>query len=92
MTVLLTPELEALIQAKIESGAYQDASEVIGEALRLRDEWDALQQLRAALAPGLAQLDRGEGRPSTPEVRAEIRRAAIEKARLGLTAKADVVP
>jgi antitoxin ParD1/3/4 len=92
VTILLTPELEALIQAKIESGTYQDASEVIEAALRLLDDWDRLQRLRAALAPGLAQLERGEGRTYTSEVRAEIHRVAIEKARLGLTVKADVVP
>ena len=92
MTVVLTPEQEALVRAKIEAGAYQDEGEVVGEALRLLNEWDRLQHLRAALAPGLAQLERGEGRPYTPEVRAEIRRAASEKARLGLTTKADVVP
>ena len=37
MHVSLTPELEARIRAKVESGLYNNASEVIREALRFMD-------------------------------------------------------
>jgi antitoxin ParD1/3/4 len=40
LNVSLTPELTALIAAKVESGRYRSASEVIRAALRLLDEQD----------------------------------------------------
>jgi antitoxin ParD1/3/4 len=35
MTVSLTPELEKFVSAKVGSGRYNSASEVVREALRL---------------------------------------------------------
>jgi antitoxin ParD1/3/4 len=46
MNVSLTPELEELVRAKVESGRYLSASEVMREALRLLEERDKLQELR----------------------------------------------
>jgi len=68
MNVSLTPELEALVAQKVESGRYTSASEVIREALRLLEEQDQIRQKRLAevgrkIDKGLAQLDRGEGIP-----------------------------
>jgi len=62
MNISLTPELEKLVQAKVESGLYNNASEVIREALRdsLRREGDN-DWLRAQAAIGYAQLEAGEG-------------------------------
>lgn len=40
MDVTLTPELERLINSKVESGGCPSATEVIGEALRLLEERD----------------------------------------------------
>ena len=67
MHVSLTPELEARIKAKVESGLYNNASEVIREALRFMDaheEWvkeikTAL--LRKQLKTGTDQIDDGKG-------------------------------
>jgi antitoxin ParD1/3/4 len=42
MNVDLTPELEALVQGKIESGRYNSASEVVREALRLLEQRDEI--------------------------------------------------
>jgi antitoxin ParD1/3/4 len=63
MNVSLTPELIKIVKAKVKSGLYGNASEVIREALRRMDEqetddglppgWTA-EGLRKALAPGLA--------------------------------------
>ena len=50
MNVNLTPQLEAMVRRKVESGLYNNASEVGREALRLMEERDSLQRLRAALA------------------------------------------
>lgn len=65
MTVHLTPELERLIQDKLDSGRYASASEIVRVALRLLEEHDRLQQvwakdMREKIAEGLDQLNQGE--------------------------------
>lgn len=63
MNVSLTPELEQLVNEKVESGLYQTASEVVREALRLLKERDhAREQLRADVQDGFDALARREGR------------------------------
>jgi antitoxin ParD1/3/4 len=67
MHVSLTPELESRVKAKVESGLYNNASEVIREALRfmeIHEDWIheiKLARLREQLKEGIDQLDRGEG-------------------------------
>ena len=53
MNVSLTPELEAMIRQQVDSGRYNNASEVVREALRLLDEHQRVQHLRSLLAVGL---------------------------------------
>jgi antitoxin ParD1/3/4 len=62
MNVSLTPELEKLVDAKVSSGMYQTASEVIREALRLLRERDERkrEELRRMIQVGIDQLERGE--------------------------------
>src|SRR5437016_3781015 len=65
MDVSLTPELERLVAERVQSGRYSSPGEVIGEALRLLQERDELQQarleeLRREIAEGVQQADRGE--------------------------------
>ena len=40
MNVSLTPELEEFVSAKVSSGRYNSASEVVREALRLLEDHD----------------------------------------------------
>jgi len=56
--------LEKLVQAKVESGLYNNASEVIREALRdsLRREGEN-DWLKTQAAIGYAQLEAGEAIP-----------------------------
>ena len=66
MNFHLTPELEQLVHAKVESGRYNSASEVVREALRLMEQRDELraiqlQQLRARMDRSLAESARGQG-------------------------------
>ena len=67
MHVSLTPELESRVKAKVETGLYNNASEVIREALRFMDtheDWIheiKLARLREQLKAGAEQLDRGDG-------------------------------
>ncbi|NEP82893.1 MAG: type II toxin-antitoxin system ParD family antitoxin [Okeania sp. SIO3B3] len=66
MNIILKPEQEKLIQAKVNSGKYTTIDEVIAEALKLLDERDKhyqnwIEDTRRKVAVGLAKLDRGEG-------------------------------
>lgn len=59
MNVNLTPQLEELVRAKVASGMYTSASEVVREALRCMDEQDRvraakLEQLRDDVRQGLS--------------------------------------
>lgn len=65
LNVSLTPELEKFVQAKVASGRYQTASEVIREGLRLLEEREqtreiASKELRAKILRGSKQADCGE--------------------------------
>ena len=46
MNVNLTPQLEEMVRAKVSSGMYTSASEVVREALRLMQEQDRLRQAK----------------------------------------------
>ena len=65
MNVSLTRELDKFVAAKIASGRYTSASEVVREALRLLEEQDRtramrLEEFNRELKNRLDSLDRGE--------------------------------
>ncbi len=61
MNVSLTPELEKAVKEKVDSGLYNNASEVIREALRLSLKQEAENDwLKREAAIGYAQLEAGE--------------------------------
>ena len=61
MNVSLTPELEKAVKEKVDSGLYNNASEVIREALRLSLKQEAENDwLKREAAIGYAQLETGE--------------------------------
>jgi antitoxin ParD1/3/4 len=61
VNVSLTPELEQLVNAKVNSGLYQTASEVVREALRLlRQRDEGLEALRRDVRAGFKAAERGE--------------------------------
>lgn len=64
VSVPLAPELGELIEAKVATGRYASASEVVREALRLLEgadqrEADGLRRLREAWGEGVASGDAG---------------------------------
>jgi len=61
MNISLTPELESAVKAKVASGLYNNASEIVREALResLRRE-NENQWLQREAAIGFAQIEAGE--------------------------------
>ena len=83
MNVTLDPDLETMIRRKIELGLYDDAGEVVREALTLLEERDRLAVLRAELEVGFEQLARGEGEIWTPDVMKRLEQEADEDERLG---------
>ena len=73
MNISLTPELEKLVNDKVQSGLYSSAREVIREVLRLLQERDQLKSgelelVRAKIRRGIEQLDRGDGVPASVAV------------------------
>jgi len=62
------PEIEALIQQRISSGAFESVEDVLFDALEIQSEREVWFQenkgaINAKIERGLAQLDRGEGIP-----------------------------
>ncbi|PHM09976.1 type II toxin-antitoxin system ParD family antitoxin [Nostoc sp. 'Peltigera malacea cyanobiont' DB3992] len=86
MNVSLTPELEQLVKDKVNSGRYHSVSQVMGEALRLLDERDRVQEqrlaeLKAKIQVGIEELERGEGIDGEEvfaEIEEDIRRAQAQ--------------
>ncbi len=92
MIVELTPQLEAVIREKVDSGRYANAFEVIEDALLLMENRDKVERLRAAIAVGLEQLERGEVIPWTADSMDRLIQEANEEDRQGLPISADVLP
>jgi antitoxin ParD1/3/4 len=87
----LSPEIEQYLQNKVGTGYYSNASEVVRDAIRrMRDEDEKLAALRAAVAVGDEQLDRGEGETYTPERLEQITAKALANAGKGTEVSADV--
>jgi antitoxin ParD1/3/4 len=65
VNISITPELDAFLQDRVNSGRYQTTSEVVREALRLLERQEqerdaALYQLKAKLERGAGQAEDGE--------------------------------
>ena len=86
--VVLTQNQEQLVQSLVESGRYQNASEVIRDGLRLiarREAEDAarLEALRVAADSGLAAIEGGAyreflGRQSLQRYLSEISQGIVQ--------------
>ena len=62
MNVTLTPELEQLVQSKVQTGHYQSANDVMGEALRLLEKRDrAKEEIREKIEVAWESLRQGKG-------------------------------
>ena len=84
MNVNLTPQLEELVRAKVASGLYTSASEVVREALRLMEEQDRLRaakldQLRADVRKGLDSGPSATWDAAAVKTEAQARRARKAK-------------
>jgi antitoxin ParD1/3/4 len=75
MHVSLTPKLEEMVREKVESGLYNNASEVVRDALRLMATQDELYQLklerlREAISAG--RIDVASGRVTSLDTDADV--------------------
>lgn len=60
MNVSLTPELERFVEGKVDSGLYNNASEVVREGLRLLKEHDEIRmKWREQIERGWLQAQAG---------------------------------
>ncbi len=92
MNANLTPRLEAMVRQRVETGLFNNASEVVREAPRLSGEKRRLNGLKSAIAVGEAPYARGETIPFTPELVEEMKRDAVRMAEAGEQPDPDVCP
>ena len=85
MNVSLTPELEQYVDAKVESGLYNNASEVVREGLRLLKEQDEVRlRWREQIERGWQEAQAGrlvDGDEAFRRIDARIKKAAVRKRR-----------
>ena len=74
MNVSLTPKLESFVKAKVKTGDYNNASEVIREALRVLQERET--ERKAQLAALRKLIREGEQGPFVPWDPEDIKAAA----------------
>jgi putative addiction module CopG family antidote len=92
MSIQLTPEAEALVKELIDLGNYDDPDTVVEEALRALLERKQFARLKAAIAVGMEQYERGEMISWTPDMLDRLKRESEEHVRLGKPFKNEVIP
>jgi putative addiction module CopG family antidote len=92
MNVTLTPQAEEVIKRFVESGRYGDASAVVEEALLALEEYERSAALRAVIAVGEADFERGDFALYTPDLVAQMERNADRKLAVGHEPNPDVCP
>ena len=84
MNVSLTPELEKFVGDKVESGLYNNASEVIRESLRLLKEHDEIRvKWREQIERGWLDAQTGrvvDGAKAMAEARTRLKNMAKKRA------------
>ena len=93
MHINLSPEMESYIKAKVSSGFYGNATEVIRDAIRrMQADEQRVDVFRRAVAKGEASLDRGQSKEYTPELLDEITERARRNMHSGKPIDPDVLP
>lgn len=93
MHIDLPPEMETFIRGKVAGGSYDNATEVIRDALsRMQADEARAQAWRAAIRKGDDELDRGEGIPYCAQTLDGITEAAMRDMNSGKRADPDVLP
>lgn len=91
MHINLSPEIEQYLQAKVGTGFYSNASEVVRDAIRrMWEDDEKLEKLRAAIQVGDEQLARGEGVAYSADRLEQITETALRNFRNGKKINKDV--
>ena len=83
MSIQLSPEAEAIVRRLIAQGDYDNPETVVDEALRRLIERDQHAKLKAEIAIGIEQIERGEVVEWTPDFLDRLKREADELVRSG---------
>ncbi len=92
MHVTVRPELETFIRSQVDSGKYEDADQVVNQAIQLLQDHEKLLYMRASIAEAEAEVARGEFVEWTPDFWDKLQEEADEADRLGLPISSDVLP
>lgn len=93
MHINFSPEMETFIRAKVASGLYGNATEVVRDAIRRMQAEDAqLEALRAAVAAGERDLERGAVSAYGADTLRAIAAEALRDAGSGKPLEPDVLP
>ena len=93
MHVNLSPEMEGFIKNKVSRGFYENATEVIRDAIRrMQAEENRVSAWQTAIKQGDDQLDRGEGITYTAETLNDITETAIGAMHSRQTMNPDILP
>ena len=93
MHVKLSPEMESFIKAKVSSGFYGNATEVIRDAIRrMQADEERRAAFRVAVAAGDAELARGESIDYDRDALEAITQDALRDAHGGKPKDPDVLP
>ena len=91
MNILLSPQAEEMIERQVAAGVYDDASEMVEEALSLLNDQQRFLAFKVAVEAGFAEPD-DEDIPFTPELFDDIRQTARRLVQQGHTPNPDVCP
>ncbi len=102
MNISLTPEQEAMVRDKVESGLYNNASEVVREAIRRMHEDECRlsvaqrrelsERFDLALRAGMKEVEEGKTVPFTRELFEQIVKNGRALAASGAPLDPDVAP
>ncbi len=87
------PQLEADLQTLMETGEYDDATDILAQGVRLlASRREKTEHLRALLQVSVDQYERGEYREFTPELRQQLWESALQRYERGEVPNPDVCP
>lgn len=95
MHIAISDPLQKFIQSKVNSGDYNNASEVIRSAIRRMKEEDnqkKYEQLAAELFIGFKQIEEGDVVEYTPELIEQLKKSAQENIKSKIPVKDSVKP
>ncbi len=81
MNISLTPKLETLVKNKVKSGLYNNVNEVVREALRVLEQRDRYENLKAEVEKGFQQIERGDTVPYNLRAAKKAARAGVKTGR-----------